>query len=381
MPTTTAQARANQRNALRSTGPRTEAGKARSRLNALDHGLRAEQVVLPGEDPAAFRAEVAAWFDDWKPTTHTRAVLVERAAVAAWRLRRCVRVETTRLRNLGRAAVRLHESEAQGRVVAWIGLLATDPPSATAALMNEREGVDALLGRWGSLAEVLDAPEVWDLASHRLLQSLMGTHPDVDPREAGPLAVASWRLLMWADAAIGSGSRDDFDVPGDPEAEAIIEILLGYVAERSHGLRVYLGDYFADPATFATLTADAASVDASREGTLLLRYEATHDRSLRATVGLLMQLARTGLDLVDEPGSAAEIEPIPAPADAAAPIEPIGPNVQDDNDLSTSPPPDPDDPPSPVTAAALAITARPRDREGRAQIWGPADPEPCEMSA
>jgi hypothetical protein len=37
---TAAQIEANQRNAKRSTGPRTEAGKARSRLNALKHGKR-----------------------------------------------------------------------------------------------------------------------------------------------------------------------------------------------------------------------------------------------------------------------------------------------------------------------------------------------------
>ena len=48
------QAAANRRNAAKSTGPQTESGKARSSGNALKHGLSAEQVVIFGEDPAAF---------------------------------------------------------------------------------------------------------------------------------------------------------------------------------------------------------------------------------------------------------------------------------------------------------------------------------------
>ena len=43
------QIRANQRNALRSTGPRSLAGRARSRLNAMNHGLTAHHALLPRE--------------------------------------------------------------------------------------------------------------------------------------------------------------------------------------------------------------------------------------------------------------------------------------------------------------------------------------------
>ena len=48
---TPAQITANRANALKSTGPRSESGKAASRFNALKHGLDAESLILPGEDP------------------------------------------------------------------------------------------------------------------------------------------------------------------------------------------------------------------------------------------------------------------------------------------------------------------------------------------
>jgi hypothetical protein len=47
---------ANRRNALKSTGPTSEAGKERSRRNAMRHGLTAETVVEPLEDPEEYKA-------------------------------------------------------------------------------------------------------------------------------------------------------------------------------------------------------------------------------------------------------------------------------------------------------------------------------------
>ena len=40
---------ANRRNALRSTGPKSEAGKKRSRLNAVKHGVYSKIIIDPDE--------------------------------------------------------------------------------------------------------------------------------------------------------------------------------------------------------------------------------------------------------------------------------------------------------------------------------------------
>jgi hypothetical protein len=60
------QIEANRRNALRSTGPRTEAGKLQSRRNAVRHGLTAETVIgslEDAEDYSAFEAAIIADYD------------------------------------------------------------------------------------------------------------------------------------------------------------------------------------------------------------------------------------------------------------------------------------------------------------------------------
>ena len=48
------------RNALRSTGPKTDDGKRRSRVNAVRHGLTAETLVGALEDAEDYKAFEAA---------------------------------------------------------------------------------------------------------------------------------------------------------------------------------------------------------------------------------------------------------------------------------------------------------------------------------
>src|SRR4051812_4066300 len=80
---------ANRLNCRRSTGPRTLAGKAVVRRNALRHGLDAAPgVLLPGEDPAERDSLVRAYRDDLRPRTPAEEDIVARLAETAWLERR-----------------------------------------------------------------------------------------------------------------------------------------------------------------------------------------------------------------------------------------------------------------------------------------------------
>jgi hypothetical protein len=84
---------ANRINAQRSSGPRTELGKSRSKMNALKHGLSAKKIVIGDEDPKEFEALRAGLERDFQPETALESELVDQLAGSLWRLRRVPAIE------------------------------------------------------------------------------------------------------------------------------------------------------------------------------------------------------------------------------------------------------------------------------------------------
>src|SRR5437016_96025 len=89
------QIEANRQNAQHSTGPSTPEGRAAVRLNGLKHGLCAETIVVPGEDPAEFESMLDAYRAEYQPATPSAEFLVRQVAMADWRLLRLHRIETS----------------------------------------------------------------------------------------------------------------------------------------------------------------------------------------------------------------------------------------------------------------------------------------------
>ena len=83
----------NKLNALRSTGPKSSAGKETSSLNATTHGLTSKRIVLPHESQADFDTLRDALHSKHKPAGEVEKQLVEQVAQTWWRLQRAYRVE------------------------------------------------------------------------------------------------------------------------------------------------------------------------------------------------------------------------------------------------------------------------------------------------
>ena len=74
-----AQLTANRANAQRSTGPRSEEGKAVSRFNALTYGIEARSRVIPGEGPAEPETLAGDYHRQFNPTGPLEDYLVAEA--------------------------------------------------------------------------------------------------------------------------------------------------------------------------------------------------------------------------------------------------------------------------------------------------------------
>ncbi len=87
-PSATNRAAINRANSQHSTGPRSDAGKQRSALNALTHGLTSRTPLLPAEDLAAYQNHCQQFRDEYQPKTATEIQLVKELADTSWRLNR-----------------------------------------------------------------------------------------------------------------------------------------------------------------------------------------------------------------------------------------------------------------------------------------------------
>ena len=104
---------ANRKNASNSTGPRSGEGKARSRMNALKHGLFAREllrdILVQREDPEEFIKMHTDLREVWQPCGRAEELEVEHIAVCWWKRLRLWRYENADMRvNLDHVAIRGH---------------------------------------------------------------------------------------------------------------------------------------------------------------------------------------------------------------------------------------------------------------------------------
>jgi hypothetical protein len=92
------QIEANGRNARKSTGPKTPAGRAVSKMNAMKHGLLSREVLVHGkyikENDREFAALRQRLWEDLNPVGMQEEMLVDQVVAAYWRLYRALKAES-----------------------------------------------------------------------------------------------------------------------------------------------------------------------------------------------------------------------------------------------------------------------------------------------
>ena len=270
---------ANRSNCLKSTGPRTAEGKARSRANSHKHGMTGEGIA---------RAEAGAEAIEASLAEVTTPMLARRVAVLADRLDRLAEHDEVATARRVREADGVDGGEDRHRELdALVASLGEEPAAAVRKLKRSAEGVDRLLGLWDDLARDLEAGRAWTEAHRDLATRLSGRAP-------GEIGVSRFEVLS--------------AVEGEGRAADLAEIA-GLVAAEAAALRTHREALApVDPARDRLERRGLALFDSSKQGDLFRRYELATERNFYKALAEIRKAAALGL--VEEE-SATEIPPKP----------------------------------------------------------------------
>jgi hypothetical protein len=346
---TAAQIEANRRNSQKSTGPRTEEGKNRSRLNALDHGCRTNLMVLPTEVFGEYENELKAWKLSFQPRNPAEEVLVERLVSLRWQQNRIDRAQTARLTQriyhgeieeadrvqeqvieLGQKLFRdacgpvaLHlphkvsEAYEDGESfrISDYSVDEDQPMRLVHRLQATGAGCQWMLDQWADLRALLERGVHWLAPDKLKAVRLLGRHPidAIDNADVARVYIASFTLASQE----GNPFREILNELSDNEVPSYVSYLkqrqYGALAPKDVAAARQMLLEIVDRATarlrekaerfrqLAELDADSAadrlSWDDTAEGERLRRYELTCERTWLRMFDLLLKVRHKGGEL------------------------------------------------------------------------------------
>ena len=215
-PTSARKAEANRRNAQHSTGPRTAEGKARSRANALKHGMTGAGIALPGEDAKLVEERFLAVQEEMAPMTVVGMGLAHEIALSTVRMQRAAKQESAaiafKIRHAAEEFDEARKADADHHLL-WIE---AEPIPHRRQLMSTPEGIDRLIGRLENVRSEIRNPYIaWNYVHESVLESCFGRRSVEVPHSRGYLlsqammgkddeltdedrAQAQGRLKVWA---------------------------------------------------------------------------------------------------------------------------------------------------------------------------------------
>jgi hypothetical protein len=198
---TPAQIAANRLNAIKSTGPRTDEGRATSRMNALRHGVDALSLVIPGEDPAEFADLSMSYRGHFRPHGPEQEYLVETLVQSDWLRRRALRIEAEIIRHaLAEPAAGLHP----------LGAIHVSNTAGAHALERIRRHYEAAQRAWLAAYKQLERLLIAEAEVAAALSAAAEPAPAPVPPQSEIGFVPQKPLAPTATAAIGRQER----VPG-----------------------------------------------------------------------------------------------------------------------------------------------------------------------
>ena len=177
--TTEQRAEINRENASHSTGPITDDGRAKSRQNALKHGLRAQVVPLPHEDPEHVRLRTRVWNDHYLPKSPAAQHLVNECVQATLLADRIHKYHAVALSDQITTALANWEKERAETLEDFIGLLPLRPREASIGLLATSPGCRWVIAQWERLGAALDTTRYWSADERDEVVRLLGDDPEV----------------------------------------------------------------------------------------------------------------------------------------------------------------------------------------------------------
>ncbi len=178
--TSEAKIRSNRLNSMKSTGPRTEAGKNNSKYNNLTHGMCTRTpVVLPDECPEQAARDAADVVRDLGAVGPTEVRLALEYAGTLQTIARCRTAEGGAL-SLAINAARDQAADGQQAEVARLGghlVDGTDLDETIAQLRSTSAGCSYLLEQWNLISDYLNVFQCLEPVQFALALHLCGRRP------------------------------------------------------------------------------------------------------------------------------------------------------------------------------------------------------------
>jgi hypothetical protein len=324
MPLTKAQRRKiNQNNAKASTGPRDT---SRTRFNALKHGLRANVLCLPDEDPTVIQQRSDAWNDYYQPQDPAEQHLVNECVRATLLSDRVDRFHTAEVAKQVRHAGPDWIHQQIDRRQQLVAGLVDDPEAAIIGLKRFGFGLLYLIDCWERLERSLIDQGYWDELERDEAMRLLGYRPEPETLKQNPEA---WVMRLFNLCCRPRASDDAFAwlfhpsrLPDFyrtrykpdfvPDAETARARLRETVADELAALRAKEEQMSAEieDDDYAETEARAAILRDEKTARLFLRYHAESRTSFQRAYGTLVKSIAARAE-----------EPVPVAAPTASPNE------------------------------------------------------------